>query len=850
MVFGAGAEYFSFGVENPYLTLPAEGSRSDASAKMSLSEEVFPSWPAEAGDEQASAGSGILAFATTKQVPTLKESDSSRPVEEVSNNMSEQEESASNRLEQVERERDGLQTQLDALKAQLTDEYNRTGNLEIQNGELIEQLNQCKAELSNSRRINGDTEYSLKQTESKLVEEQTAIRNLETRNARLEKDLALREAAVKDKSNQNDNLHADNVQLQQAYEAIARERDDVLVQCKDKELQFEDLHDQWQKAEERIAELEDVLTEHVKFEENNDLQGDIAELKAEHERTLRTIDVKDERISHLEALLQKEKERNLHHADETARAAAASPVDDDRHIGSMGDTLEHELSMLDESEWVEPEPSDYEPAYAPPSTTHIFVAASTEPVAVQVPTNAIAVREAASVEPRQADPAPTSTVHVHQAASTEPVAVIVPVHAIAVREAASVKPQNPAPAPPSTVNVKHAASTEPKAASVPIQTIEFREAASTPPAEPSRITLSFYNVRDVFSCAPEQPAGALLDIHQQDAASTEPMEPARVSLLFNNVHNIASYAPREPTGARLAIHEQHAASTEPAEPAPAPLSLYNVHEIASYAPKESAGARLAWYEQEVAHLSPRSPVPVVSTIVGHEIVNFAPREPSPPLLTLNVTEGASTIPVVRQTTTTDFSTQTDAPATTTAELSTQTDAPATTIDFSTQTDAPALTSQLLLQAALETIPVQPDPQPAIVKPTNCIAPVMVTREIKPIEQAPPKPEPKRPTTNSSKKTGIMDWIPMLLNVLLVVYSLFLSAELAAWKNANGVGFGGGYGNVASRSGAYGNGRHLFGVIPVGMHIGNSWVSEQIARHMSVAISLIEDFAGITNEPHY
>jgi hypothetical protein len=790
-----------------------------------------------------------LAFATTKQVPTLKESDSSRLVEEVSNNMSEKEESASNKLEQVERDRDHLQGQLEDYKAQLTDEYNRTGNLEIQNGELIEQLNQCKAELSNSRRVNGDTEYTLKQSESKLAEEQTTIRNLEKRNARLERDLALREAAVKDKSNQNDNLQADNVQLQQAYEAIARERDDVLVQCKDKELQFEDLHDQWQKAEERIAELEDILTEHVKFEEKNDLRGDIDELKAEYERTLRTIDVKDERISHLEALLQKEKERNLHHADETARAAAASPVDDDRHIGSMGDTLEHELSMLDESDWVEPEPSDYEPAYVPPSTTHIFVAASTEPVAVQVPTHVIAVREAAGVEPRKADAAPTSTVHVHQAASTEPVAAMIPVRAIAVREVASVKPQNPAPASPSTVNVKHAASTEPKAASVPIQTIEFREAASTPPAEPSRIPLSFYNVRDTFSCAPEQPAGVSLGIHQQDVASTEPMVPARVPLSCNNVHNTASYAPREPTGVRLAIHKQHAASTEPEEPAPAPLSLYNVHEIASYAPKESVGARLAWYEQGVADLSPLSPVPVASTIVGHEIVNFAPREPSPPLLTLSVSEGASTIPVARQTTTTDLATQTEAPAITT-DLSTQTEAPATTTDLSTQTDAPALTSQLLLQAALETIPVQPDTQPAIVTPTNRIAPVMVTREIKPIEQAAPKPEAKRPTTTSSKKTGIMEWMPILLNILLVVYSLFLSAELAAWKNANGVGFGGGYGNVASRSGAYGNGRHLFGVIPVGMHIGNSWVSEQIARHMSVAISFIEDFAGITNEPHY
>jgi hypothetical protein len=835
MIFGAANNYVPFGFWPPHAPLPNQGpvfgstagSSTGAGATMSLNwPEFVPSRPG-VGDGDANAGSGLLASATTKQVPTLKETDLSQPVEEEEDIiMSEQEQT----LEQVKRERDELKKDLDI-------EYDRRFDEQARNERLTEQLVKANTELANSQRAVQNIEHSLKESESKLAEDQAEIQALKSRNAKADFQLAQTNTAFSDARKQIDKLYADAAHWREAHKEAAIARDEYKLKFEDTHLQFKDLQDQWEEAVAETADLKATLEEHLKFEERNDLQSDIAEANAEHERTLRIIEVKDERISHLEGLLQKEIERNRHDADEKARAAAASPVDDDRHIGSMGGSLEAELSMIDDSEWIAPGTSDYEPEYVSLSTSDVHVAAT--------------------VEPRDPSPAPSPTVHVQQAASTEPEAAKTPVQ---------------------SVNVREAASTKPEAARSPIQTIEVREAASSLPAEPPRIQLSFYNARDVFSCAPDQPAVTPLAFSAQNAVTTEPVEPARTPISLDDVHTIAStepmepapvplsfadardifnYAPVDPASSPSALSPQSTtsiapielaraplslddvhkvASTEPTEPTRSSLSLYGVHDIASYAPDEPVGARLAMYEEEVASFSPRRPVPKASELVGHEIANFAPREPILPVLAMSPTETVSTSPM--------------APQNSTAELSTQTDAPATTTDISAQTDAPALTSQVVLQAALETVPVQPKAQTAAVKPVNRIAPIMVTREVEPIEQVSLKPELKRPIAVASKKTVFIGWITYLVGILLAGYILVLEAELAAWKNANGVGFGGGYGNVASRSGAYGNGRHVFGVIPMGMGIGNTWVSEQIARRMSVAISLFEDFAGITNEPHY
>ncbi|RYN77427.1 hypothetical protein AA0117_g5098 [Alternaria alternata] len=776
--------------------------------------------------------------------------------------MSERGETASNQSEQVLRER------CDALQQQLNEEYDRAGNLEQKYDKLKDENARYKNEFEKLKREREDTEYALKKSEETLVEEQSTIKALEARNVKLDHDLALKEAALKDKDNQNANLAADYQQLYANYSDKLGELDDIRVKLLEKKLEFDDLRDQWSTDQKRIADLEEAIQEHEDSNLVAELENDIAGLHAIQEQDSRTIIVKDERISHLEGLLQKEQQRNLHNADEAARTAAASPVDDQRHIGSLGGTLEDEFSslMLDESDFIECEPSEYELEIQSLSAVH--VAASVTPVAARVPESQIDISQAASVEPRNPAPAPPCSIVVNKAGSTEPVAVKTSIHAIAVSNAASVEPRDPMPAPPSTIDVSEAASTAPKAVRVPEQTTGFYTALSTEPIEPPRVRLSLCDVHDVVSFAPVQPAGAPLDYSFQNAASTEPIEPARAHLSMVDVHDIASYAPKQPAGTLLRLHEQTSVSTEPVEPARDTLAFDDVYDVASFAPKR--------------------PASVASTISRHEIANFAPKEPSLPLLTVDVTEAASTRPIARQITSAEFSTQTDAPATTN-NFSAQTDAPTTTnlaiqtdalvvatTESSAQTDAPALTSQLLTHTALATTPIEPSTQITTAKPSNHITPVMVTREIKPVEQTLPKPEPERPNTTTeaqahtnndtaeerviaktspvmatrAKKARFAGWIPILSTVLFAVWSLILQAELATWKNANGVGFGGGHGNVASRSGAHGNGRDLFGDIPIGMNIGNSWVSEQIAQRMSVAMSFLEDWVGIVNEPMY
>ncbi|KAH6840326.1 hypothetical protein B0T12DRAFT_364418 [Alternaria alternata] len=741
--------------------------------------------------------------------------------------MSERGETASNQSEQVLRER------CDALQQQLNEEYDRAGNLEQKYDKLKDENARYKNEFEKLKREREDTEYALKKSEETLVEEQSTIKALEARNVKLDHDLALKEAALKDKDNQNANLAADYQQLYANYSDKLGELDDIRVKLLEKKLEFDDLRDQWSTDQKRIADLEEAIQEHEDSNLVAELENDIAGLHAIQEQDSRTIIVKDERISHLEGLLQKEQQRNLHNADEAARTAAASPVDDQRHIGSLGGTLEDEFSslMLDESDFIECEPSEYELEIQSLSAVH--VAASVTPVAARVPESQIDISQAASVEPRNPAPAPPCSIVVNKAGSTEPVAVKTSIHAIAVSNAASVEPRDPMPAPPSTIDVSEAASTAPKAVRVPEQTTGFYTALSTEPIEPPRVRLSLCDVHDVVSFAPVQPAGAPLDYSFQNAASTEPIEPARAHLSMVDVHDIASYAPKQPAGTLLRLHEQTSVSTEPVEPARDTLAFDDVYDVASFAPKR--------------------PASVASTISRHEIANFAPKEPSLPLLTVDVTEAASTRPIARQITSAEFSTQTDAPATTN-NFSAQTDAPTTT-NLAIQTDALVITTA---------------------KPSNHITPVMVTREIKPVEQTLPKPEPERPNTTTeaqahtnndtaeerviaktspvmatrAKKARFAGWIPILSTVLFAVWSLILQAELATWKNANGVGFGGGHGNVASRSGAHGNGRDLFGDIPIGMNIGNSWVSEQIAQRMSVAMSFLEDWVGIVNEPMY
>ncbi|KAF1945712.1 hypothetical protein EJ02DRAFT_463229 [Clathrospora elynae] len=359
-------------------------------------------------------------------------------------------------------------------------------------------------------------------------------------------------------------------------------------------------------------------------------------------------------------------------------------------------------------------------------------------------------------------------------------------------------PIAPASAPPSTFSIYDAASTTPVApASAPPSAISIINAASTAPAAPA-------STPPTAPVAPASAPPSTITIH--DAASIVPVAPtpARVSALTVNVEQVASVTP-------IARQTTTTASTYTQTDAPVLSTAIPQHAASAIAPVEIV-------------------IPQFTT------VSIQTDTPEP---------------------TAAVSTQTDAPELT--AISTQTDAPVPTAAVSTQTESLQLTTTVIDTATVGT-------QTTTSNATISIALVTVTHETQPLDDVPracsttstktqtagaTETEPAAPILiTTSKKTSPSDWFVRLLLPLLGAYCFFLYMELDSWRTANGIGFGNGYSNMAERSGAFGNGRYLFGYIPIAMDIGDSWASEQIARHMSMAITHFENWAGISYAPHY
>ncbi|KNG46293.1 hypothetical protein TW65_86030 [Stemphylium lycopersici] len=783
------------------------------------------------------------------------------------------------------------------------EEYNHLADLTTENDGLRSKVNSLRADLAKAENAEREANYELEKSRQALKEEKDHLEELQAQIYRLEKDIEHEQAATKDAEGRVEVLYTDLDQKSFAHRSALDDRDNALADLKDKELQYEDLERQWQECEDRIAQLE-AEKEDAQFAVNAaaDAESDQARLREQIADLERTIMVKDERISHLEMQVQKERQRNYNNADAIARSLAASPVEEDDHYGAIGfDSLEAELSMVDDEESVyEPEPNDYSkisetlltwspiaPALQPPSKLHTQDAASISPRAPKVPLLTTDVRQAGSLEPREPAPVAPSSIDLNVGASTEPVAARVPTHEFSVPGTASTAPIEPVRASPSEISVNEGAVTEPVAARIPTHAFSVPETASTSPVEPARASPSQISVNEGAATAPVAARTPTHEFSVPGTASTEPIEPARTPLSSIYAHESASTVPVEPTRALpSSIYAQESASTSPIEPARASPSTISVHETASLAPQDPA------------------PAPQ-STLNQHEIANISPREPGPPTLAVDVKEAASTTPIVHQVLALTNQVIDHATVSTTPIEPIETP----TASISTQTDAPVLASQLAGHATVSTTPVAPTNIPTICdvsdtsvidispiepktvqrklitkgtqttpheSPSIGVAPVLITHEVEPIEQVLPKPEPKRPTASAgvqttmdtpveepeviqapppvlvttSNKFGGTEMMLLLLMTLLAVICVYFYAKVNAWEAANGVGLGGGYGNMASRSGAYGNGRHLFGILPVGMGVGDSWFSEQFARHMSSAVSRFEDWAGIAYEPHY
>ena len=795
MKFGENSS-FSFGMDIPSNPLPA-GKESGAGAALSLSTEAFPPPP------EASAGSGLLAQWVEAAAPTKKLSPAldEPPLPEVSNHQSPMED----------------------------DNWDRAVALESDNRDLNRKNAALKTDNANLEKELRETKHQLQQSDDQLSQLRAKVQVLETQTKRTAEDLADEKAAASDANATIDRLYAELQQAHTARDGAYKERDDVLAEKFHLKLELEDITQQWQDLDTKNNELIEELEAAQEIADSSaELENDLKKLREEHVDQDREIVVKNERIDNLEQQIQKANKRLLEMADEKARAAAASPTDDNRHIGSLGDTLEDELSGLDDESYYEPEfnvysdifaisTSPFEPARASPSTIHVQEASSVAPVAARPPTHSLCFSEPTSTLPIQPALAPASSLHVQTVGSFAPV--------------------EPARAPASKISEYESTSIAPVAARLPTQGVHVSDAASTTPIEPARAPSTMVE-HEIASFAPIEPARTPSTITEHHVASVAPTEPARIPSAVTE-YQVASFAPVEPDRAALStITEHEIANFAPTEPTRA-LSTIIEQEIADFAPNEPSRAASTINEYAIASSAPMEPNRAHSTFTQQEVASVAPVQPSSPMLSVSVEEAASTSPRSREMTTTDLSTQTIEPQ-----------------------QWPASTK------GTQTRPTRP------LSPANRVDSFTVTHEIKPVVQSVSEPsltsstgvqtnaateeiieKPKSPVVasrvsgKSVKKSSSLVWFFGVLDIILSIYCFYIFSELAYWKNANGYGFGNGYGNVASRSGAYGNGRHILG-IPVGMSVGDSWFSESLARHMSAAISRIEDWAGFAYELHY
>lgn len=688
-------------------------------------------------------------------------------------------------------------------------DYDRIAELQAEADEYNKKSIEQQSQILKLQREQDVDRISLQEREQQVVAKDTENAKLLATIDQMREDVHNEKAASEILKSHLDDAYASFNREQAARENAETALSEAQTLQRDTQRQIDDLFKQLAESQDASKHLHEQLEAYGELErENANLENDVEIMRAERADRDRIITVKDERINQLEIQYQKERQRNLHAADAADAAAATSPIDaPPQPFNAIVDTLEDELAAA----------SDYgESVYEPLELSHVTEIVHVTPIEpASPPALVVHVREVASITPIAAT-VPTFTVNMREATSIAPVAAIVPTLTEQVREAASVTPIAPTK-PVFTVHVNEAAGVTPTAASIKPLTVNVSEATSITPT------------------AAIIPA---LAVHVHEATSVAPIAPANPALIVQ-VNEAASVVPSAPTNPAFTVHVREATSV-------------------------------------------------------------APTAPENPTLTVHVDEAASTSPIERQFAHTTSSTQTDSPELTTKMLHhathsitptarkeilsstsyTQTDTPrAEQSTASAQTDVPMLTAGIINTASVDIAPVEAEKtelylsstsgtQTAILTPAIKVAPVLVTHEERPRKEYMQKrsiastaaqtietkkvidPAPPLVLALPPKNISLFQTILPLLATILAVFCFKFYMELQAWKNANGIGFGNGYGNVYGHSGAFGNGRYLFGVIPLAMDVGNSWWSEQVARTMSIFITRVEGWAGLTPKPLY
>jgi len=559
---------------------------------------------------------------------------------------------------------------------------------------------------------------------------------------------------------------------------LIEEKDKAEAHNKDWELQFNDLHDQWQEAQARIEELEDQQNAIGQLEDaNHGLESDIERLQAaiaDHERTLI---VKDERIAHLENQYQKERQRNLNAADAAAAAAATSPIDEaPPSFTTLGDTLQDELDAASEDlDHVDDEHEHEQREFS-------------------------VVIEIADITPIEPASRPARTIDVNEAANISPVAAVVPELTFAYTEAVSVAPverqinttnagaQTDAPA--LTTELLHDATF----AISPIAPVDIATATiSTQTDAPALTTELLHDA--TFAISPIAPV---------NIATTTIFTQTEAPQLTSSFIDAASIAV-PPIEAPRAEQSSAGVQTE------APKLSTNILDTASFAisPVEIEAQKLTSHMIDTATLA-ISPIeaerkPISS--VGDVMVTFeeqpveAERKPISSIGDVKVTLDEQPVEAESKLPTSDDSKRT-----------------------------------------LGDIKITLDEQPVEARPSKASTASTAAQTT----ETPTAPSPVIVTPKRSGLSFLQAVLPVV-SLLLAISCLHFYIELDSWRYANGVGYT--YSN-SGRTGAFGNGRYLFGYIPIAMDIGDTWWEEQLARWMSMAIKSFEDWAGFDYRPLY
>ncbi|CBY02152.1 hypothetical protein IAQ61_006737 [Plenodomus lingam] len=741
-------------------------------------------------------------------------------------------------------------------------------HLEQHNSLLKAQVQKLEQDVAEANRVRADTERELEEKREK-EDELAAQVDKHRRDAEQEKK------SMQTTSGLLDLAYADLSEAITARKLAHKARDEAEAQHHEIELRFNDLHAEWEDSQTKIEQLEHRLEAIDQLEaENAGLQTDMESLVqqlADHDRSLI---VKDERISHLEGLLQKERNLKLEaqdradrHRDRIVTSGATSPYDEEPwsfNIDSVNESLADELSLasqLDDSLSSTYEPlNEYsdvvdiiditpvDPASAPPRSVSVSEAASAAPIHPEAQPLSIHVDEAATAIPVEPE-AQRLSLHVSESASTTSVQPEAQCLAVHVDEAATTSPVQPE-AQRLSVHVNEAGSRAPIQPEVQNLSIHTNESASSAPIPPKVEHLTIHT-NESASAAPVQPEAQHLFIYTNESASSAPIPP-KAQHLSIHTNESASSAPIPPKAQQLSIHTNESASRAPIPPKAQRLSIHT-NESASAAPVQPEAQRLSVHVNESASSAPIPPNAQPLSIHTNESANFAPVQPRIPPLTIHAEETASTAPV--QPFVQPLPIHVDKATSTTPVKPV---AISSTLHISEAASTTPITPQRKYTAA--TACAQTDISNPNLKITEALLspddewPLQVFVDRRPTSDSPaqtnlePEPEPvvvETPLLPLPPKPSLAQRALPLLSALIALWAAFLYMRLRAWESANGLQHGYYTGGAVPTlpGGAFGNGRYFLGV-PLAMDVGNSDFSEWLAGCLSVLISGLDGWSGV------